>query len=133
MSNNKPDPIVVRLRELRTEQNIKQKDVAEAVGVGYSAMSSYESGQVSPQLGTLRDWSGLLGFRLELVENSDPVRKIGRPETGKPDPTNVVRLTPYQTALALGMLLVAANQHRPQSPEMADHLVAISDALSRAL
>ena len=34
-----------RLRELRTSKNIKQKDLADALNYGYTAISNYESGE----------------------------------------------------------------------------------------
>ena len=42
-----------RLRELRTSKNIKQKDLADALNYGYTAISNYESAKTNPLLMTL--------------------------------------------------------------------------------
>lgn len=41
-----------RIRELRIRQGLNQKQLAEAVGVSQSVISDYETGTISPLLGT---------------------------------------------------------------------------------
>ena len=59
-----------RLQELRTSQNLSQKEVARILDVSYSVISNYESGERTPSLeklvalARLYHWSTdyLLGF-----------------------------------------------------------------------
>lgn len=45
----------MRLKELRTSQNLKQKDIAEALGISVQAYSNYENGNREPDLETLNN------------------------------------------------------------------------------
>jgi transcriptional regulator with XRE-family HTH domain len=118
------DPIVVELRRIRIESGTKQKDIADAIQIGHSVMSAYENGACPPQIDTVRDWATVLGRSLQLVDPDGPVAQPVR---------SGVRLTKYQTALAMGMLLAEASRTRGRSESVAADLEQIADILARSL
>lgn len=63
------------LARLRESQGLSQRDVAERLGVGQSAISRIESGRRDPHLSTLRRYALALGARVEhRVSRFEPVR-----------------------------------------------------------
>ena len=119
--------IPARLRQLRLDQGVKQKDLAEMLDLGYSVMSAYENGVVSPQLDVVYRWADVFGLQLDLVPNGGraPVRKVAPKST-----TYTVELSQYQVALAMGMLIAAS---REATGQMSADLQDVANALARAL
>lgn len=54
------DSIVERLRVRRAELRVSQRELARRLGTQQSAVSEWESGQVSPRLSTVRRWAQAL-------------------------------------------------------------------------
>lgn len=125
------DPIVAQLRDIRLSANIKQKDIANLIGVGPSNLSAYEVGSNVPRIDTVQDWSTALDMQLVLAPaDSTTKSRIGRKQPVD-DGTTVVRLTRYQIALAVGMLLSTA--HATSSEKLSKEITEICDSLARSL
>lgn len=116
------DPLVAILRDIRLGRKTKQSVAANEIGCGQSALSSYENGVTSPQLSFLRTWTKWAGVDLALIEVGFTAR----------EPGIEIRLTQYQTALAMGMLLAEAGRSSDQ-PKMAHDLREIAAILARGL
>lgn len=59
-----------RLKELRKEKGLSQKNVADFIGKTYQAYSNYESGKREPDIETLKQLSHLFGVSVDyLIEN----------------------------------------------------------------
>ena len=56
--------IAERLKQLRENAYLKQKDVAEAIGVGLDAYKSYETGRRSIPADVLREAAKFYGFSM---------------------------------------------------------------------
>lgn len=62
MKNVKP---MITLKNLRKEKGLKQKELAEKVGINWQVLSSYEQGYRRPDLVTLYNLSVALGCRMD--------------------------------------------------------------------
>lgn len=65
----------MRLRELRTEKNLLQKDLAEKLGVDRTTYSKYESGASEPNYETLLKLADIFDVSIDYL--------LGRDEKGK--------------------------------------------------
>lgn len=63
-----------RLRELRTSKNIKQKDLADALNYGYTAISNYESGKNEPSINDLRTIGKALDISLDYLLGATDIK-----------------------------------------------------------
>lgn len=113
------DPLISVLRDMRG--STKQVDAAREIGFSQSMLSSYESGRVSPKLSDLRLWVKWLGADLAVIQAG-----FNKPV----DDTVEFRLTKYQAALAMGMLLAHAGSKDSQT---SDDLREIADIMVRSL
>ena len=59
--------IAERLKQLRENAYLKQKDVAEAIGVGLDAYKSYETGRRSIPADVLREAAKFYGFSMDYM------------------------------------------------------------------
>lgn len=59
-----PDPFIVRLRAERLRQELSQRRLAAAAGIGHGHLSRIESGLVDPKISTVRALAALLGVPL---------------------------------------------------------------------
>lgn len=116
------DPLVVALRDIRTERKTKQSVAAQEMGIGQSALSSYENGVTSPQLSMLRIWTKWAGVDLGLIQLDFTPRQPGVE----------IRMTQYQAALAMGMLLAESGRCADQ-PKLAADLREIAAVLAAGL
>jgi transcriptional regulator with XRE-family HTH domain len=66
-------PLAVRLRELRQESGATQKDVADALGLGVSSISSYEKGALVPAR-RLEDYATFVAVRRSRGDSPVPLR-----------------------------------------------------------
>ncbi len=65
-----------RLKQARKQRKASQSDIAEAIGVGVSAFSSYETGVSSPTAENLVKISILLGISIDwLLLGEGPMEK----------------------------------------------------------
>ncbi len=62
MKNVKP---MITLKNLRKEKGLKQKELAEKVGINWQVLSSYEQGYRRPDLVTLYNLSVALECRMD--------------------------------------------------------------------
>ena len=79
-----------RIREARVQAGLKQKELAEKIGVSESRVSQYEKGSQNPRIGTLlkiadaldeldspfRKYLWSLGYRVVRADKPKPVGKI---------------------------------------------------------
>lgn len=124
-SSTTPDPIIAELRQIRLDRKLKQNAAANLIGIGPSVMSAYEAGSTSPQLDTVRTWVRVMDLDLRLIPGG-----AAKDPRAVSDELSAVRLTRYQTALAMGML-VAAGQRG--SDQMSRDLMEIADLLAQSL
>lgn len=82
-----------RIREIRRDQNISQRQLAQAADLTVTTISAIECGRTQPAPRTIEKISTALHVPVENITNEQP----------KPDPT----FTPYQV-----MLIYKAIQHR---------------------
>lgn len=61
-------PIVLALKGRRLTLGLTQRDVAAAIGVGQSAIGMWETGRITPALGSAEHWARALGCELVLTE-----------------------------------------------------------------
>lgn len=123
------DPMVAELKQIRVDNKVQQQAAASEIGIGASMLSAYENGAVSPQLATIRAWSARFGRDVVLTSKSSTTASVSDEILGR---TSVVRLSQYQTALAMGMLLAEASRNS-SSPGMAAELYQIADILAKSL
>lgn len=57
--------ILERLVEIRNLRGLRQKDVAELMGIGQPALSELESGNTAPKLDTIQRYAKALGYDVE--------------------------------------------------------------------
>jgi transcriptional regulator with XRE-family HTH domain len=67
-------PVLV---ELRKTQGLRQKDVAQLMGIGQPAVSELESGNTAPKLETVQRYADALGYDLEWNLRTKVVRASG--------------------------------------------------------
>jgi transcriptional regulator with XRE-family HTH domain len=60
-----------RLRDLRRERNLSQRDLAERAGLSPNAISLIERGEISPSVATLQRLAGALSVRMSYFFDSD--------------------------------------------------------------
>lgn len=128
---DKIDPIVSQLKQMRIDQKLKQYEAADMLGIGHSMMSSYENGAVCPRIDQVRSWADVFGMELTLASNgAAPVVSRERDRASAGPSTVSVKLTQYQAALAMGMLIASSQNGTGQ---MAADLKEIADTLAHAL
>lgn len=71
-----------RIKQLRMEKGIKQKDMAEKLGVRISTYSNYENGHREPELDILKNISSILSVSLDDLLGLDGGDKISNKEMG---------------------------------------------------
>ncbi|MBP5750439.1 MAG: helix-turn-helix transcriptional regulator [Firmicutes bacterium] len=59
--------IAERLKQLRENADLKQKDVAKAIGVGLDAYKSYETGRRSVPADVLREAARFYGYSMDYM------------------------------------------------------------------
>ena len=64
-----------KLRALREERGMEQKDVARALGVNPSAVTRWESGEKRPELNNLVRLADLFGVSVDYILGRTEVRK----------------------------------------------------------
>lgn len=60
-----------RIRQLRTERQLSQLDLATRVGVGQSAISAFETGEKMPRVDTLQRIASALEVSTAVLLDSD--------------------------------------------------------------
>ena len=60
-----PEPIAVKLRYLREERGLTQKEAAELADVSVSTLSAFESGKRAPYMPTVTKIAGAYGVSFE--------------------------------------------------------------------
>lgn len=65
----------MRLRELRTEKNLLQKDLAEKLGVDRTTYSKYESGASEPNYETLLKLADIFDVSIDYLLGRDEKEK----------------------------------------------------------
>lgn len=69
--------LVERLKEIREKQGMTQEDLAFRMGISQPAVSSIESGNTDPKLGTLRRYANALGCVISHHVETDDGRPSG--------------------------------------------------------
>jgi len=83
----------MRLKDLRTEQNLLQKDVAEMLGVDRSTYSKYESGASEPNFEILLKIARIFNVSIDyLLGNTDQREEKPTPEDGDGLSGNMVKI-----------------------------------------
>lgn len=68
-----------KIKNLRTDKGMFQKDLAEKVGCSVQAISSYEKGQKKPKVETLEKIASALNVTTDyLIGNEDTISKLER-------------------------------------------------------
>ncbi|MBR4054057.1 MAG: helix-turn-helix domain-containing protein [Clostridia bacterium] len=73
--------IGTQIKTLRKERGLTQEAVAEAVGVSYQAVSKWETGATTPDIGLLPSLASLFGVRIDrlfLVDRTDELARVDR-------------------------------------------------------
>ncbi len=71
--------IGTQIKNLRKERGLTQEAVAEAVGVSYQAVSKWETGATTPDIGLLPALASLFGVRIDrlfLVDRTDELARV---------------------------------------------------------
>lgn len=58
------DTVMSQIRTLRTEQQMTQLELGEAIGMSKQHVTSHETGRFNPTLGTLADFAHALGYEI---------------------------------------------------------------------
>ena len=95
-----------RIRLLRKENGLTQKELAEAIGVTYRTYQNYEAGASLPSGAVLARLSARLGVRMEILTEATEVR---RPEAENPELCAL--LSEMQALFAGGKLQDADKQY----------------------
>ena len=89
-----------RLKELRTEHNRTQKEMAEMLGIDRTTYSKYESGASEPNIEMLSKLADFFSVSLDyLVGNSEIKTALVLQDTSAEDGPNVKRLKKLFTEL----------------------------------
>ena len=76
---------MLRLKELRTGQNITQKAIAQKLGITQQAYANYESGKREPDLNTIQALSAIFNVTTDyLLGRTDPPDALKAPTKPKP-------------------------------------------------
>lgn len=67
--------VLINLREVRRERNIKQDELAQAVGVRQSMISGIETGRVNASLPVAQKIARHLGVSLDALVGEEPVEQ----------------------------------------------------------
>lgn len=66
-----------KIKNARTEKNMTQMDLADAMGISYQAVSNWERGNSMPDVSKLTDLCEILGLNLdELLGNEDAIKTV---------------------------------------------------------
>ncbi len=66
-----------KIKNARTEKNMTQMDLADAMGISFQAVSNWERGNSMPDVAKLTDLCEILGLNLdELLGNEDTVKTV---------------------------------------------------------
>lgn len=68
-----------KIRLLRKEAGLTQKEVADEIGVTYRTYQNYEAGASAPSGAVLTKLSAVLGVRLDMLSDGDPENKPKKP------------------------------------------------------
>lgn len=60
----RPHPLIARLREIREDRDITQREMARRLGLHPNVFCTWEIGRARPRLEDLDRWAALLGLRL---------------------------------------------------------------------
>jgi transcriptional regulator with XRE-family HTH domain len=148
MNRHEPEPIGVRLRRLRLERGLSQRELA-GPGVSYAYISRIEAGTRRPSVKALRMLARSLGVSPEYLETGSELRDVDERELrladaelqlrigGEPDAANEAFAVLFREAneagdttsairAEIGLGLVAAQTNRVA--QAAEHLQSAVDA-----
>lgn len=84
-----------RLKELRAEKNLHQADVASAIGVTKSALSSYENGYRAPSYGILLDIADFYNVTTDYLLGRQEIKSVIVENLTAEETNLVLALTSY--------------------------------------
>jgi transcriptional regulator with XRE-family HTH domain len=75
-TGDRPNSLGGRVRQLRAERGLKQRQLAESAGLTPSLVSQLESGRLTPSLHTLRKIAGALDVRVGSLLDGAPAGRL---------------------------------------------------------
>ena len=64
------------IKQIRQDNNLTQKDLADKLGVTYQAVSKWENGKNVPDIATLKEISELFNTNIDEILNGEKKEKI---------------------------------------------------------
>lgn len=61
------EKIIARLKKIRLERGLTQKDVADIMGIAQTSLSRIEAGTHSPSVDLLERYADAVGCRIDIV------------------------------------------------------------------
>lgn len=110
----------MRIRDLRLERGISQRELAAALGIAPNTLSQYENEKREPDLKTLERIADFLNVSIDCIlgrnkEKPTPTERGRLDETQKHFMGLVDRLTPEQQQLLLAQLQAWTEQNQRQA------------------
>jgi len=101
---------------LRTEQNMSQGDLADALGVSRQSVSKWENNSATPELDKLLKMSSLFGVTLDDLVGADksPEKEV-QLQKQSPSPREIIGIALVCLAVLLAALSLLFGEHRTEA------------------